>query len=135
MSHYCRYIFFEYRSTVARVYHRGSSSGLTKYKYLTYNICYTIQCRCVFLKRIFDGLISRAAFLQQFKRWIFCEFNFKKKKNIYILSIRKTSPYGVYFHYCLRTNPCEHWCPSTYKQIRNSSQHGRLCSSIYDWVN
>ena len=41
----------------------------------------------------FDGLISCAAFLQQFKRWIYFEFNFKK--NIYILSIRKTSPYGT----------------------------------------
>ena len=42
-------------------------------------LCYTIQYRCVFLKRGFDGFISCAAFLQQFKRWIYCEFNFFKK--------------------------------------------------------
>ena len=37
----------------------------------------------------FDGLISCAAFLQQFKRWIYCEFNFLKKIFIFCQSGRR----------------------------------------------
>ena len=68
----------------------------------------------MFLKRGFDGLISCAAFLQQFQRWIYCEFNFKKKYLYFVnpedeplwTDRRATVPSIVKTVYLLRTKSC-----------------------------